>query len=311
MTGDGVNDGPALQRADIGVAMGNGTDVAKGASDMVLKDSNYCTIVEAVQEGRVIYNNICKFVYFLLSTNVAEVMTILFASIIGLPSPLLPTQILWLNLTTDGFPAVALATEKGEPNIMNEGPRSRQEPVIEKLMIVGIGIQTLVLTGTCLTTYIVGLLWNNKRWDGLGIDEGDDRAKGFEVAQTMTISHIVFAELLRAYGARSLRESIFTIGLLSNTAMHKAVGASVGATLFIALVPGVMDVFNLRYISGREWALVVGLAFVPIIVDEITKAVYRYTGFGLRPRVHGPVAFDDKDGLELKEVKITESKRRG
>jgi len=307
MTGDGVNDGPALQRADIGVAMGNGTEVAKGASDMVLVDNNYVSIVDAVEEGRIIYNNIVKFVYFLLSTNVAEVFLILLSSIIGLPSPLLPTQILWLNLTTDGFPAVALAMEKGEPNIMKEGPRTRQEPVIEKVMLTGVCIQTFVLTGTCLTVYIVGLIWNNKSWNGLGV-EGEERSKGFEVAQTMTIFHIVFAELLRAYGARSLRESIFTIGVFSNKYMQYSVFGSLGATLFIGLTPGVMEVFSMRYMNGQEWSLVIVLAFVPIVVDELTKIIYRMLDFGKRPLIHEPIkaatrSMRTKDGhMELEDI---------
>lgn len=285
MTGDGVNDGPALQRADIGVAMGNGTDVAKGASDMVLTDNNYVNIVDAVYEGRKIYCNITKFVFFLLSTNVAEVFLILSASILGLPSPLLPVQILWLNLCTDGFPAVALAMEAGEPNIMKEGPRTRQEPVIEKVMLTGVCIQTIVLTCTCLVVYIVGLIWNNDSWDGLGVD-GDARKRGFEVAQTMTIFHIVFAELLRAYGSRSMRESLFTIGVFSNKYMQYSVLGSMGATLFIGLTPGVMTVFSMRYLNSREWSLVIFLALIPITVDEITKIFYRLTGFGVRPLIN-------------------------
>eukprot|EP00471_Norrisiella_sphaerica_P012954 CAMPEP_0184492938 /NCGR_PEP_ID=MMETSP0113_2-20130426/24635_1 /TAXON_ID=91329 /ORGANISM="Norrisiella sphaerica, Strain BC52" /LENGTH=1104 /DNA_ID=CAMNT_0026877993 /DNA_START=84 /DNA_END=3398 /DNA_ORIENTATION=- len=304
MTGDGVNDGPALQRADIGVAMGNGTEVAKGASDMVLTDNNYVNIVEAVEEGRIIYNNITKFVFYLLSTNVAEVFTILFASIIGLPSPLLPTQILWLNLTTDGFPAVALAMEKGEPNIMREGPRTRQEPVIEKVMLTGVFIQTFFLTATCLITYIVGLIWNNGSWDGLSESDSDKRAKGFEVAQTMTIYHIVFAELLRAYGSRSMRESIFTIGVFSNKYMQYSVGASVAATLFIGMTPLVQNVFKMRYLDGREWGLVLGLALIPITVDEITKVFYRYLDFGKRPLVNTLPPESDPAREPLSEVAI-------
>lgn len=304
MTGDGVNDGPALQRADIGVAMGNGTDVAKGASDMVLTDNNYVNIVAAVHEGRTIYCNITKFVYFLLSTNVAEVFLILFASIIGLPSPLLPTQILWLNLTTDGFPAVALAMEAGEPNIMREGPRTRQEPVIEKVMLTGVCIQTVVLTATCLATYIIGLQWENNKWNGLGVD-GDARSKGFEIAQTMTIYHIVFAELLRAHGSRSMRESIFTIGIFTNKYMHMSVIASLAATFMIGSIPGVMEIFSMRYLSGAEWGLVIGLGCIPLVVDEITKCVYRYLDFGKRPIVKlDDQAFKNGKGIELDEVKV-------